>query len=95
MAVALLLAAMVFPDLTLLIAQAASFGFALALVAVVLRTLDRDARNPPPVAPPSQSGFRLDRSSTRSAYHPAEDVEPATTAAVSISVDGPGDEPNS
>ena len=93
-AVALLLAAMIYPDLALLVAQAASFGFALALVAVVLRHwFGREKQTL--VAPPSQSGFRLERSSTRSAYHPTEDVEPATTAAVSISVDGPADEPNS
>lgn len=93
-AVALLLAAMIYPDLALLVAQAASFGFALALVAVALRHLV-GREKAAPLAPASQSGFRLERSSTRSAFRPAEDVEPATTAAVSLSVDGPADEPNS
>jgi hypothetical protein len=92
-AAVLLLAAMIYPELTLLLAQAASVGFVLALTALALRQLV-GRQKPTTVATQSKSGFRLERSSTRSAYHPPEDVEPETTAAVSIAADASDDEAN-
>ena len=84
----LLLAALIEPELTLLAGQAASLGLALSLAALTLR---RVVRRPisPLVAHPSQSGFRLDRSSTQSAFHRPDDVQPTTTASISVGADIP------
>ena len=84
----LLLAAFVEPELTLLAGQSAILGLALALVALALRRVVRPSTTPHS-ATPSQSGFRLDRSSTRSAFHRPDDVQPTTTASIPAGVDFP------
>ncbi len=87
-AMVLLLAAFIEPELTLLAGQSAILGFALALVALALRRVVRPEATPH-TATPSQSGFRLDRSSTRSAFHRPDDVQPTTTASLPVGIDFP------
>ena len=77
---------LLWPDPAVLLAQAASVGFCLALLALVLRRTigrrERDALAARGAAPPI-----IDRSSKRTPYRPADHGKsPTTTASIAVQV---------
>ncbi len=85
----LVLGAIIYPEPTLLAAQAASLGLALALLALVLRVALRRPRSAP-VAPLAPISSRFDRSSGKTSLHyPSEPRQPASTTTTPVALESP------